>query len=163
MLRRKLLLRLGLLVGVLVIAAVGAIWLLQGILSDLDHADPDPAARAHALSHLRAMVLGMSVAALVVVNLAVLLLLRTADMILRPVDALVEATRELGQEHYGYRVSLERDDEFGQLAAAFNALAAQLGANEERKMETLQQTAVALNHEVNNALSIISMQLALAE
>jgi methyl-accepting chemotaxis protein len=163
MLRRKLLIRLGILVGVLVIAAVGAIWLLQGVLSDLDHAGADPAARVAALSRLRFMVMGMSVAALVVVNLAVLLVLRTAEMILRPVDALVEASRELGLEHFDYRVQLDRNDEFGELARAYNSLAAQLAANEQRKMETLQQTSLMLSHEVNNILAIIAMQLALAD
>ncbi len=166
MLRRKLLVRLGILVGVLVIAAVAAIWLLQNVLGDLDHADADPAARAAVLSRLRFMVMGMSVAALIVVNLAVLLLLRTAEMILRPVDALVEASRELGQEHFDYRVQPmgdDREDEFGELGRAYNSLAAQLQANEQRKMETLQQTSLMLSHEVNNILGIISMQLALAD
>jgi two-component system sensor histidine kinase BaeS len=109
------------------------------------------------------MVLGMSIAALVVVTTAVLLLLWTAEMILRPVDALVEASRELGQEHFDYDVQLDREDEFGELARAYNSLAAQLAANEQRKMETLQQTSLMLSHEVNNVLGIIAMQLALAD
>jgi nitrate/nitrite-specific signal transduction histidine kinase len=273
MLRRKLLLRLGVLVSVLVIAAVAAIWLLQGVLKDLDHVNADAAAlvdgtqelstaltavegelydrpgheanrdqlktaafrvrnayaalglheithpqgkagevytrlgalltpflaaaeqdadarpalaqsgalrqdvlelvkiarrhvtgeRAAIVSRLRFMVMGMSLAALVVVNMAVLLLLRTAEMILRPVDALVEGTRQLAQERFDCRVQLDRDDEFGELANAFNSLAAQLAANEQRKMETLQQTSLMLSHELNNALSIIAMQLTLAE
>jgi HAMP domain-containing protein len=281
MLRRKLLIRLGVLVGVLVIAAVGAIWLLQGVLKDLDHVNEDAAAlvdgtqelstaltsvegelyeplrgarsldaphlkaeiarartaysalglhemtrpplpgatpyahmgdlldsflsaagraaeggsvedarramgesvdlrkdllalvegarlhvtneRSAVVSRLRFMVLGMSIAALVVVTTAVLLLLWTAEMILRPVDALVEASRELGQEHFDYDVQLDREDEFGELARAYNSLAAQLAANEQRKMETLQQTSLMLSHEVNNVLGIIAMQLALAD
>jgi signal transduction histidine kinase len=283
MLRRKLLLRLGVLVGILVLAAVGAIWLLQGVLKDLDHVNDDAAAlvdgtqelstavarveselyqlqgegrpldandlgaqilraraayaalgaheimhaggsgagayamagqalddflalasraaagdqgaprdptalsaplrermlelvqaarrhvtgeRAVVVSRLRMMVVGMSVAALIMVNLAVLLLLRTADMILRPVDALVEASRQLGREQFDTRVEIAQwggDDEFGELARAYNSLAAQLAANEQRKVETLQQTSLMLSHEINNALSIISMQLALAE
>jgi len=281
MLRRKLLVRLGSLVSVLLVAAVAAIWLLQGVLRDLDHVNEDHAAlvvsthelsaalttvegdlselerdgrspdvarltaevararaacaalgahevtrppraasaayshmgdllgsfldaaeraatgvplehtrqatgasaelresvlalgaaagvdaadrRSAVVSRLRVMVIGMSVAALAVVNLAVLLLLWTAEMVLRPVDALVTASRELGQERFDYRLQLDRDDEFGELARAYNSLAAQLAANEQRKMETLQQTSLMLSHEVNNALGIIAMQLALAD
>ena len=38
-------------------------------------------------------------------------------------------------------------------------MAGQLALNEQRKIETLQQVAVALNHDLNNVLSIITLQL----
>jgi signal transduction histidine kinase len=281
MLRRKLFVRLGLLVGVLLASAVGAIWLLQGVLADLDRVNADAAAlvdgtqelssaltmveaglyedlqggdgpgrgelkdaiaqaraayaalgeheitrgpgaaageyarvgsllaevlpaaesaaggaqdpgagralgrsvalrremlglvraargyvtgeRGEVVSRLRVMVIGMSLAALVIVNLAVLVLFRTAEMVLKPVGALVDASRELGRERFEYRVKLDQDDEFGELGRAYNSLAEQLAANEQRKMDTLRQTAVMLNHELNNVLAIVAMQLALAD
>ena len=49
-----------------------------------------------------------------------------------------------------------------ELAHAYNNLAAQLQANEQRKLEMLGQVALALNHELNNAAEIIELQLQLA-
>ena len=99
----------------------------------------------------------------VMVNASAIILLHTAYMILRPVDQLVEASRELAKERFDYRVEIDRDDEFGELAHAYNRLAAQLAANEERKMETLRQVAVALNHDLNNTLAAIELELRLVD
>lgn len=107
----------------------------------------------------RALVIGLTLAALVMVNVAIIVLLRTARLVLRPVGALVEASRELAREHFGHRVRIDQDDEFGELALAYNRLAQELEAREERKMETLRQVAIALNHDLNNAISIIELQL----
>ena len=111
----------------------------------------------------RWLVGGMIVAFLLVINVSVLLLLRMAGMILKPVDQLVEASRQLAQEHFEYRVSLEGKDEFDELAQAYNNLAQQLQNNEKRKIEMLQQAALTLNHELNNALAIIQLQLRLLQ
>lgn len=112
---------------------------------------------------LRTLVVGMTVAALIMVNISVVVLLRTAGMILRPVAELVEGSRELEQEHFGYRVPTDQGDEFAELAHAYNRLAGQLESNEQRKVDALQQLAVTLNHELNNVLSIIDLQLHLLD
>jgi nitrate/nitrite-specific signal transduction histidine kinase len=124
------------------------------------------AARQHILAEriavrarLRHIVVGIAVVALIMLNAAVLLLLHVSSMVLRPVDDLIEATRQISQERFDYRVRLERGDEFDQLAESYNAMAGQLALNEQRKMETLQQVAVALNHDLNNVLGIITLQL----
>lgn len=111
----------------------------------------------------RLLVLGLTLAAIVMVNASVIVLLHTVHMILRPVDRLVGASRELAQEHFDHRVDIDQKDEFGELAHAYNRLAAQLAANEERKMETLRQVAVALNHDLNNTLAAIELELRLAD
>lgn len=111
--------------------------------------------------YFRGLVLGLTLAALVMVNIAVLVLLRTAQVVLKPIAALVEGSRELAAEHFDHRVSVEQGDEFGELASAYNRLAEQLEANEERKAETLRQLAVTLNHDLNNAMATIEMQLSL--
>ena len=113
--------------------------------------------------YFRMLVLGLTLAAIVMVNASAIILLHTAYMILRPVDQLVEASRELAKERFDYRVEIDRDDEFGELAHAYNRLAAQLAANEERKMETLRQVAVALNHDLNNTLAAIELELRLVD
>ncbi|MFG0286316.1 MAG: HAMP domain-containing protein [Phycisphaerales bacterium JB039] len=109
----------------------------------------------------RALVLGLTLAAMLMVNVSVIVLLRALQMILRPVDELVAASRELAHERFDRRITIDRNDEFGELAQAYNLLGEHLGANEQRKMETLHQAAIALNHDLNNAISVIELQLKL--
>lgn len=113
--------------------------------------------------YLRWLVLGLTLAALVMVNVAVLVLLRTAQVVLKPVAELVAGSRELAAEHFQHRVNVAQQDEFGELARAYNLLAEQLEANEERKVEALRQLAVTLNHDLNNALATIEMQLSVLD
>ncbi len=124
--------------------------------------------RAHAdreqqdlVSRFRSLALGLSVAFLILINGSIIILLRAAEMILRPVEKLVAASRALAQEKFDHRVSMDRRDEFGELAAAYNSLAEQLQANEQRKLEMIGQVALTLNHELNNAMAIIELQLEL--
>lgn len=111
------------------------------------------------IERFRWMVLGLAIAFLIVLNVSVLVLLRTADMVLRPVDRLIAASRALGEGRFDTRVSLSQSDEFGELAQAFNNLSERLQAGEERKLEVLRQVALTLNHELNNAMAIIELQL----
>jgi len=113
--------------------------------------------------YFRLLVLGLTLGAIVMVNVSAVVLLHTVYMILRPVDQLVEASRELAREQFGHRVEIDQGDEFGELAHAYNQLAQQLAANEERKMETLRQVAVALNHDLNNPLAAIELELRLGD
>jgi nitrate/nitrite-specific signal transduction histidine kinase len=112
-------------------------------------------------TRFRWMLLTLTVVFLVVINISIFVLLRMAAMIVRPMDKLVEATRQLGQERFDYRVELDQKDEFDQLARAYNSLAGQLQANEQRKLEMMGQVALTLNHELNNAIAIIELQLQL--
>ncbi len=116
-----------------------------------------------AIAWFRWVVLALAVVFLLVINVSVMMLLRMGQMVLKPVDKLVEASRRLGREDYDCRVKVEPGTEFTELAAAYNRLAEQLQANERRKLETLAQAAVTLNHELNNAGAIIKLQLQLLE
>lgn len=111
--------------------------------------------------HFRYFVIAIAAGFLLVINLSILVLLRSANMILKPMDQLLAASRELANEHFDYRVSVSQHDEFDELAQAYNHLAQQLQLNEQRRMETLQQVALTLNHELNNAVSVIDLQLRL--
>ena len=121
------------------------------------------AERSHLAGRIRLLVLLLTIAALIMVNVSVIVLLRTLFMILRPVDELVRASRMLAHERFDHRVEIDSNDEFGELAHAYNRLAEQLAVNEARKMETLRQVAVTLNHDLNNAISVIEMQLRLLD
>jgi signal transduction histidine kinase len=127
-------------------------------------------ARQHALqerealvTRFRWLVLGLAILFLLVIDVAVMMLWRTASMVLKPVDRLIEASRELADEHFGHRVVLDQKDEFDELGRAYNRLAEQLQAHERRKVEVLGQVARTLNHELNNAIAIIELQLTLLQ
>jgi signal transduction histidine kinase len=121
------------------------------------------AEQRHVARYFRGIVLALTLAALAMVNVAVIVLLRTAQLVLKPVGALVEGSRQLAAENFEHRVKLDQGDEFGELAHAYNQLAERLQANEERRTETLRHLAVTLNHGLNNAMSIIELQLGLLD
>jgi HAMP domain-containing protein len=112
---------------------------------------------------LRGLVIGLTVAALAMVNITSIVLLSTANMILRPVRELVECSRELALERFDRRVRIEQNDEFGELAHAYNHLAAELECNEQRKVQAMRHLAVTLNHELLNVISSIDLQLRLVD
>lgn len=117
---------------------------------------------AAATGGLQTLALWLGLGFVVVLNASVIFLSRIGGMILKPIDRLVEASRHLAREEFDHRVELEGRDEFSELARAYNGLAEQLQANEQRKIETLYQVARTLNHELNNAIAIIQFQLTLA-
>jgi nitrate/nitrite-specific signal transduction histidine kinase len=123
-------------------------------------------ARTHAdrehqavVDKFRWVLLGLGVAFLVLINAASVVLIRAAVIVLRPIDQLIEASRMLAHDRFEYRVRIQAHDEFYELAQAFNALAERLQENEKRRVEVLAQTALTLNHELNNAMAIIELRL----
>lgn len=108
---------------------------------------------------LRTLIIALTIAALVMTNVAIIMLVRTANMILRPVENLLEGSRRLANEQFDYRIKNAPEGEFGELAGAYNTLADQLALNEQKKVKALQHLAVTLNHEVNNVINAIELQL----
>jgi len=134
---------------------------LRGELTSLGTEARRYVAREQALLswHLRALIIGLTVAALVMTNIAIYVLVRTANMILRPVGQLIEGSRELARERFEHRIHMTNTGEFAELASAYNSLAEQLQSNEQKKVKALQQLAVTLNHELNNVINAIELQL----
>ncbi|MGN6369232.1 MAG: HAMP domain-containing protein [Phycisphaerae bacterium] len=119
-----------------------------------------------AVLHFRWIVLSIAMGFLLVINISFFVLYRMTTMVVAPVENLVDASRRLSREEFDYRLEVPgaggaARDEFHELAAAFNQLAERLQANEKRKLETLAQAAITLNHELNNASAIIKLQLQL--
>ncbi|HVT80857.1 MAG TPA: HAMP domain-containing protein [Phycisphaerae bacterium] len=114
-----------------------------------------------AITLFRWIVLGIALGFLIVINTSFFVIYRMSTMVTAPVEQLVAASRRLAREDYACRVSIASKDEFNELAAAYNQLAERLQVNERRKLETLTQTAIMLNHELNNAGAIIKLQLQL--
>jgi len=124
------------------------------------HAQEESAA---VLSHFRWLMTGLLLMFLIVIDATVIVFWRMATRVLRPVDRLIEASRELADEHFDHRVALDGKDEFDELAKAHNRLASQLQAHEARKVEVLSQVARTLNHELNNVCAIIELQLTMLQ
>jgi HAMP domain-containing protein len=162
MLRRKLILNLFPLVLVLLIGGVAAIWVLQDVLGRLDQVKQQGDAVAllsRELSRFRGIVVGMGIVFVMMINFTVVMLLRASVSVLRPVKALVDATRQLADGKFDHRVQLREHDEFDELAEAYNNLAAHLQETERQRMSVLAQVALALNHDLNNAMATIELQL----
>ncbi len=109
----------------------------------------------------RWLVVAIAIGFLIVINGSILLMMRAAGMVLRPVARLVQASRELAHENFAHRVTVGQQDEFDELARAYNQLAEKLQENEQRRIQTLKQMALTLNHELNNAIATIELQLTL--
>jgi len=80
-------------------------------------------------------------------------------MVLGPLSELVKTSRRLTDAESDDRLHQAGADEFAQLVEAYRSLGKQLESQERRRMETLQQTAVTLNHELNTAMTGIELQL----
>ncbi|UGB46616.1 ATP-binding protein [Frateuria edaphi] len=73
----------------------------------------------------------------------------------RPIAALVEGSRRLGKARFDTRVAVTRGDELGELANAFNQLAARLDDGERSRRQWVADTS----HELRTPLSVLRAQL----
>ncbi len=169
MLRRRLVLHLGPLIALLLLTSLVAVLLLQHVIGRLESVNRDAGLAGNPIDHLTAlsasfrwMATGLAGVFLTLIAVCAIVLLRLGRLIVRPMDQLVQAARHLSDGDLDYRVQLSADDEFGQLADAYNRLADQLSQTEKRKLETLGQVALAVNHELNNLMAIITLQVCLA-
>jgi nitrogen fixation/metabolism regulation signal transduction histidine kinase len=82
--------------------------------------------------------------------------------ITHPVDELKKAAAEIGQGNFKYRVQLKGKDELANLGNSFNTMAVELNENQRKiieleKMNTWQQLARRLAHEIKNPLTPIQL------
>jgi signal transduction histidine kinase len=107
--------------------------------------------------------LGLLVALIIIPTVVVL-----QRQVIRPLSRLSEGIRTLGRDRAGPPLPVERPDELGEVAHAFNDMAQRLGLETERSMDLenrLRRTATlavagklaaSLAHEVGTPLNIIS-------
>jgi len=111
-------------------------------------------------SSFRYGLLGLSIGFILILNMVILSFIRVISTVQRPMDLLVRTARSVDSGDAA-GVDLDRDDEFGQLADILNRMAKQVQATEESRLAVLGQVATAMNHELNNAINIIELQLKL--
>jgi two-component system sensor histidine kinase BaeS len=73
----------------------------------------------------------------------------------RPIRQLVAGARQLESGQFAARLPAGRADELGQLAEAFNHLAARLGVNEEARAQWVADTS----HELRTPLAVVRAQI----
>ncbi|MBV9145172.1 MAG: HAMP domain-containing protein [Acidobacteria bacterium] len=66
-----------------------------------------------------------------------------SKLVTRPVAALAEATEELSQGHFSYRVAVAAADELGELVASFNRMAAELEESRAKIEQSSRELAQA--------------------
>lgn len=93
--------------------------------------------------------------AIVSVALAALVAMLLARRFLAPIRHLAAATHKLASGAYETRVSVNSNDELGQLAADFNALAETLGKNEAARRHFMAD----ISHELRTPLAVLKGEL----
>jgi len=99
----------------------------------------------------REQVRSASIAALVVLALALVVAFAFARTLLKPVNALASGTRALAAGDYARRLDIERGDELGRLAVDFNHLAATL----EQHRDARRRWGADIAHELRTPLSVL--------
>jgi len=85
----------------------------QSLLRIARHVQSHAKAEQAALTgRFRWLVIAMAIGFLIVINGSILLMMRAAGMVLRPVARLVHASRELANQNFAHRVTVGQHDEF---------------------------------------------------
>jgi len=103
--------------------------------------------------------------------IGVLIGLLLSRMVLRPIRQLHQGVRQLANQNFHATVPIRSNDELGDLAQAFNAMAVRLreARDEEQqmfrkdKLSSLGELSAALAHEIRNPIGVISTAAALLQ
>ena len=124
----------------------------QGVtIGYLSLVPPQAPPEARQLRFLKEQKLAMALIALAMFLTAACLSLPIANQLVRPIRALVRATRELTSGNYQTRAAVGGRDELGQLAQDFNALALTLEENEKAR----KQWVADISHELRTPLAVL--------
>jgi len=83
---------------------------------------------AAAMDRITSVRLILSLTALLSLLVAIAVAAHLTAAVSRPIDQLLQATRAIASGDLGHKISVQRRDEFGELAATFNAMSEALGS-----------------------------------
>lgn len=113
-----------------------------------------------------------SLAAVVLAALGVFLSVLVARGLARPIEAIAGVTRRIGRGEYDVQVPVDRSDEIGDLAAAFNQMVENLARSEKSlraaqdellrktRLSAMGQITATVSHELRNPLGTIRTSMA---
>ena len=108
-----------------------------GVLAEMDMTEVEAPVRAFA----RRVVISAAALALAVTLVALLV----ANMLTRPLRQLAEGARRLGAGETDVRVDVKSQDEFGELAAVFNDMSANIKSQKEKLERQIQENQELLH------------------
>ena len=84
-----------------------------------------------------------------------------AGRILRPIEPLIQSTREVGRGNYDHEINIEATGELGELAQAFDQMRRSLKQSQaellkRERLATIGQMASSIVHDLRNPLAAIS-------
>jgi signal transduction histidine kinase len=96
--------------------------------------------------------------------LAIILAVAGIKKITNPLDVLVKDVREYARGNLDHRTTLNRQDELGELAYEFNAMAESLDKNQKKlgrmeRLAALSQFASLVSHEIRNPLNAMNINM----
>lgn len=92
-----------------------------------------------------------SLIALSMIIISTILILPVARRLVKPINTVTRATRELASGKYSVRIPVRSNDEIGQLSRDFNTLARTLEQNEKAR----RQWIADISHELRTPLSVL--------
>lgn len=109
--------------------------------------------------------------ALLGIAIAWLVALLLSRLVLRPIAYLRDGVLQLAGQNFNATVPITSDDELGDLAKAFNAMAARLRAardeqaqrHQKDKLAAMGEISAALAHEIRNPIGVIGTSAAMLE
>lgn len=125
---------------------------IVGYLGLLPQRQPTSAAQQHFLKQQHQTLL---IAVVIVITISSMISLLVARRMVKPLKNLAKATRDLASGAHHIRVTADSNDELGQLATDFNALALALEHNEESR----RRWVIDISHELRTPLTFLRSQV----
>jgi len=111
---------------------------------------------------IRTVLITLSLAAILISAISIAASSLVMRSVRRSLRRLIEGIEEIGKGNLDYRVRVDSEDEFAELAEAFNRMAGQIKRNREEikraeKMAAWREVAQKLAHEIKNPLTPIQL------
>lgn len=104
---------------------------------------------AHVYEPFRPITMIVILSSLALLIIIMVLARQMTDYIVKPLKQMTEVTKKIAKGDFSERLSIDRHDEFGQLASSFNAMASSLDKVEQNRRQFLAN----VSHELRTPIS----------